>query len=248
MIVLKGSLNSEKGTSGLGVVYTPNIIQEDGFYSMYYSGLGRDGRNRIHLATSQNGLKWIKKGVILGNKYKVHVNDPSVVKMKMKGRVKYHMYYTTDMPNGIELAISFDGVKWTRKGIVITIGRQPSVLVDENNRFHMWYCGKLDVKYTTSFDGKIWVDHNVVMNYIKWVDVKKVENKFVMLYESVEGTGIAKSHDGILWEDHKIILGKEYITPVLVGEYIYCGVMSANCLRVEIGRYKYNPINFEIEL
>ena len=48
---------------------------------MWYGGQGRDGHDRIHLAESDDGVNWVRRGVVLDNGEANHVNDPSVVKV-----------------------------------------------------------------------------------------------------------------------------------------------------------------------
>jgi sucrose-6-phosphate hydrolase SacC (GH32 family) len=120
---------------------------------MWFGGQGKDGHDRIQLAESHDGLTWQSHGVVLEDPSANHVNDPSVVK---RGDT-YFMYYTraaTDIRDEIALAISDDGIHWTKRGVVLLpspsgswdsllVGR-PSVLFD-GDRFRMWYDGRKDL-------------------------------------------------------------------------------------------------------
>ena len=57
---------------------------------MFFGGQGKDGHDRIHLATSKTGKGWVQRGVVFAPEGVNHVNDPSVV--VADGIL--HMFYT----------------------------------------------------------------------------------------------------------------------------------------------------------
>ena len=211
---MSGSLSSELATSGN--IYTPEILYEDGIYKMWYGGQGQDGSDRIHMATSTDGLSWAKLGVVVDNDDSTHVNDPSVVKVGGT----YYMYYTDAKPvifDRIYLATSTDGQHWSKQGMVLDKGSEPwnnyivgrpSVLY-EGGQWKMWFdtislnpqYPQRYVGYATSTNGRTW---KIKSDYVFTggaVDVKKVGDKYIMLQEWQQGTLIAVSSDGITWTD-----------------------------------------------
>lgn len=237
-ILLEGKGDNESAPHGKGNVYAPCVLLDSGRFRMWYGGQGKDGHDRISYAESEDGHKWIRKGVVLKDDSANHVNDPSVV--KVKGR--FFMYYTrteNDVVDRIDAATSMDGRKWDVQGVVLGPGQRcqwdslsvgrPAVLF-EDGRFKMWYDGRKDfppdapvkgapksdqsrrsVGYATSTDGLKWERHkaNPVFGHdAGGVDVQRVGTSLVMLYESREGTRFAVGTDGIAWTDRGLLLRK----------------------------------------
>lgn len=238
LIVLTGELDSELAPHGEGNLYAPDVLLEGKRYRMWYGGQGRDGHDRIHYAESEDGIAWVRKGVVLEDRQANHVNDPSVVKV---GGV-YYMYYTRtakDVVDRIDVAVSADGVSWEPKGVALAAGQaggwdalsvgRPSVIY-EDGIFKLWYDGRKDfppeapvkdapkssssrrsVGYATSNDGFHFTRHGahpVLGNDTGGVDVKRVGTRLIMAYESRKGTGVAISKDGIAWTDAGLLIGK----------------------------------------
>ena len=254
LLVLHGDGPTESAPHGQGNVYAPEVMVDGGRLRMWYGGQGKDGHDRIHLAESNDGHAWTRRGVVLDNGSANHVNDPSVVKV---GDL-YYLYYTraqADVVDEIALATSNDGLRWTPRGIVVRPGNKdawdgllvgrPSVL-HEAGLFKMWYDGRKDlppgapaanvptspdsrgaVGYATSKDGVHWTKHpgNPVMTHdAGGVDVKRIGNGYVMVYESHAGTMAATSGDGIRWHDRGLwrprsggaIDRQGHVTPMLL--------------------------------
>jgi hypothetical protein len=212
--------------------------------------------------------------VVLENGSANHVNDPSV--LRVDGR--WFMFYTVaerGTEDAIALAVSADGLKWEKRGVVLAPGKRgswdsrlvgrPSVL-HEKGRFHLWYDGqptkedraavRLDgaraVGYATSPDGVQWKRHPanpVLQGGIGAVDVTRVPDGYILLYEGHAGTGLATSRDGIAWKDRGLaarLSGTDadrfgQVTPHLVradnGWQVFLGAASrktwdGNCLAV----------------
>lgn len=219
--VMVGSLPTELATGGN--IYAPEILLENGVYKMWYGGQGQDGNDRIHMATSVDGVTWNKQGVVVDNGESTHVNDPSVVKV---GGI-YYMYYTDAKPvifDRIHLATSNDGQHWTKQGLVLDKGTQgwnnyivgrPSVLY-EGNQWKMWFDTiSLDpqyparyVGYATSSDGRAWNIRPQPVTTGGAVDVKKVGNTYFMLQEWQQGTLLLVSNDGVTWIDKGVFFGR----------------------------------------
>ena len=255
--LLHGIGKTEAAPHGQGNVYAPDVRVETGLHRMWYGGQGRDGHDRIHLAESKDGLNWVRRGVVLDNGKANHVNDPSVVKVDGAYFMHYtragagvvdEIALATSKdgiawePKGVVLKPGREG-EWDS----LLVGR-PSVL-HEGGTFKMWYDGRKDlppgapaegvpksptssrsVGYATSKDGIRWTKHprNPVLGAdAGGVDVERVGDGYVLVYESHEGTKAATSDDGISWKDLGLWVprsGEEidrhgHVTPMLlVGE------------------------------
>jgi sucrose-6-phosphate hydrolase SacC (GH32 family) len=238
LTVLTATGDSQAAPHGEGNIYAPDVLYEDGKYRMWFGAQGRDGHDRIHLAESADGVSWGQRGVVLEDDTANHVNDPSVVRVGDQ----YFMYYTRaglDIRDEIAVATSPDGVRWTKRGIVLApspagawdsllIGR-PSVLV-EGGLFRMWYDGRKDVPlgapvgadvpraanssrvvgYAESHDGFTWTRPErapVFAADAGGVHVSRVGDQYVMVYESHAGTFVAVSQDGRQWESRGLLAG-----------------------------------------
>lgn len=252
-VILEGSLPTELAPHGAGNVYAPSVLIEDGTWRMWYGGQGKDGHDRIHLATSADGKKWKRQGVVLDRGKALHVNDPSV----LKHDGLYWMYYTRaagELLDTIHLATSKDGVTWEEKGEVLGPGEKgsfdslhvarPSVLFDEG-LFKLWYDGRKDLPpgtnikgLPTSPDSQRFVGYATSTDGIHFqrrpepvfgenagaIDVVKLKDKYLMLFESSGGTRVTLSDDGIDWSSSELFLRKTFtdadayghVTPHLV--------------------------------
>jgi len=190
---------------GFDNVYAPDVIKVGDEYWMWYGGQGKDGHDRIFLATSSDLLTWDlysswgcpQPVVDVGASN--HVNDPSVV---LVGDT-YYMFYT-DAPvaelDRIALATSTDGKNWSVHGIVLDLGPagtwdsmkvgRPAV-IHEDGEFRMWYDGTADganrhVGYAVSTDGTNWSRHpgNPVLLHQGAVDVERIGQEYVLLAEA----------------------------------------------------------------
>lgn len=234
-IVIQGSEQYSSAPHGKGNVYAPEIVHYKEQYYLFYGAQGKDGHDRIKLATSKDAKSWTKQGVVFFVKGANHVNDPTVVVVKNR----FYMYYTLAMQgvtDSIGLAISKDGIHWKNKGVILKPGRpitwdsllvgRPSVLY-ERGRFRMWYDGRADlpigspdktapksakshryVGYAESKDGKKWKKrrNHVFSHDAGGIHVSKINNKYIMLIESHTGTFWAQSRKGIKWDYQGLLL------------------------------------------
>jgi sucrose-6-phosphate hydrolase SacC (GH32 family) len=161
-------------------VNDPSVVKAKGVYFMYFTRAGKGVVDEVAHATSEDGVTWRTKGPVLS-----------------PGKAG----------------------EWD----ALSVGR-PSV-VFEDGLFRMWYDGRKDlpagapaegvpkaptstrsVGYATSEDGVHWTKHekNPVFGHdAGGVDVAKLgEKKFLMVYESRDGTRLATSGDGLTWRDH----------------------------------------------
>jgi len=236
--VLSSFAASTEAPHGEGNLYAPEIVKHGGEFLMFFGGQGKDGHDRIHLATSKDGGKWEHQGVVFAVEKANHVNDPSVV--VVDGRL--YMFYTlamTGITDSIGLAISKNGRTWQDEGVVLApsaapawdsllVGR-PSVL-REGNEFKMWYDARKDlpvgspdptapkatdsrryVGYATSSDGKIWQRRAepVYGENAGGIHVSRLGDGYVMLIESGEGVRWAYGPDGLKWETKGLLLPKD---------------------------------------
>ena len=239
--VIRGAGSSAEAPHGNGNVYAADIVRHGDALLMYYGGQGRDGHDRIHLATSTDQKTWKPRGVVFAPQGLNHVNDPSVVIVKGK----FYMYYTradAGVTDCIGLAVSADGRKWLDQGPVLSprekpawdsllVGR-PSVMHD-GNQFRMWFDGRADlppgapdpdapksptsqryVGYAESQDGVTWkrrADY-VLAGDAGGIHVSQVSDQYVMVIESRDGTNWASSTDGISWRVNGLLVAKDQRT------------------------------------
>lgn len=237
-LILESFAPSTEAPHGKGNLYAPAIVKHGGEFKMFFGGQGKDGHDRIHLATSPDGGKWTHQGVVFEVKGANHVNDPSVLIVEGK----LFMFYTlakSGISDAIALATSEDGKTWQDQGVVLgpsekqawdslLVGR-PAV-IHEQGEFRMWYDGRKDlplgapdptapqaadskrfVGYATSKDGKVWQRRAepVLGDNAGGVDVQRVGGQLVMVIEGGEGTRWASSKDGLAWQEHGMLLTKE---------------------------------------
>ncbi len=96
-------------------VTTSPVIKDGEEYKMYYSGWrDQNGLWHIGLAVSSDGTNWNKRGqpVLHANSDEFQIGPGDVLK---KDNLYYMFYYVRNYPNySINLAISEDGINWTR--------------------------------------------------------------------------------------------------------------------------------------
>jgi sucrose-6-phosphate hydrolase SacC (GH32 family) len=230
-VLFRGDAVTELAPHGLGNIYAPSVVVDGDLWRMWYGGQGKDGHDRIHYAESaDSGRSWVKRGVVLENGSANHVNDPSVLRVSGK----WFMFYTVaerGTEDAIALAVSPDGLRWEKHGVVLAPGPKGSwdsrlvgrlSVLHENGQFRMWYDGqptkedrprlKLEgaraVGLATSSDGMQWQRHStnsVFQRGAGAVDIARVENGYLLLYEGQAGVGAAVSGDGVVWKDRGLV-------------------------------------------
>jgi hypothetical protein len=162
------------GSGAYPNIYAPSVLIENSLWKMWYGGweAGYYPHDRIYRARSNDGLNWIKEGMVLnigasGTWESDHVNDPSVVKVG----AKYYMYYTgasLATQDQIGLATSLDGLNFTKAvgnpilprvaGTWENWVARPTVIY-EDGKFRMWYDARdidgmcKNIGYAESVDG-----------------------------------------------------------------------------------------------
>jgi hypothetical protein len=113
------------GGPGYPLTNRPCLLNENGTYKMWYSGLDEAGIRRILYATSPDGVSWTKHGIVFdagppGGLEVTGVTTPFVV--RREGR--YLMWYAglKGSEARMFLATSPDGLSWTRGGLVLDLG------------------------------------------------------------------------------------------------------------------------------
>lgn len=280
-IVLTGVGENESGPHGEGNIYAPSVLIDDGKWKMWYGGQGNDGHDRISYAESPDGKHWNRIGVVLEDKTANHINDPAVIKigdrffMYFTRAEKFvidriHVATSKDGVEWKQHGVALDAGPqdaWDS----LSVGR-PTV-IHEHDVFKMWYDGRKNfppctpvkdvpistdshryVGYATSNDGLTWSRHGdkpVFGNDAGGIDVKRIGDVYVMLYESHGGTRYAKSRDGVRWDDSGWLVEKSgndvdrhgHVTPFLLTggkakSWLFFGAARAaswdrNCIAVQ---------------
>lgn len=200
-------------------VNDPSVVKTPGGYFMFYTRAGRGVVDEIALATSEDGLHWTPRGVVLSP------GDAGTWDALSVGR-------SSVLLEGGTFRMWYDGRKDLPAGAPVGPGVPTSATSSRS------------VGYATSRDGLHWTKHagNPVFGHdAGGVDVKRVGDEYVMAYESHEGTQRATSRDGIAWQERGLWLPKSggppdafgHVTPfLLVGaegqlEAVYVGAASA---------------------
>ncbi|MCA9184426.1 MAG: BNR-4 repeat-containing protein [Pirellulaceae bacterium] len=235
-VILRGDAETEFAPHGTGNVYAPDVHRSGAVWRMWYGGQGIDGHDRIHVAESVDGRSWKKQGVVVDCGSANHVNDPSVVRAGGKWWMFFTVAETAE-DDEIAAAVSTDGQTWQKLGVVFSRGNagawdsrkvgRPSVLY-EDGIFRLWYDGQATkaaaeksrlaqkvrqegraVGYAESKDGRTWQrrDGPVFHHGAGAVDVERVKDRYVMVYESSAGVNWAESRDGIEWQSRGQLLG-----------------------------------------
>lgn len=234
VILFSGKGETQCGVPGNGNIYAPDMHKFNGKYWMWFGGQGRDGHDRIHLAQSDDGKVWKQLGVVLEDPSANHVNDPSVVRVGKQ----WFMYYTVakvDIIDEIALATSADGLRWEKKGTVLSADKAPAFdsllvgrpsVIRENKKFKMWYDGRENVSlsapaanvskvansqarvgYAESEDGINWTRKKIDSSFqASAVHITRIQNSYVMLFESRDGTKWAVSENGLNWTSQGLLV------------------------------------------
>jgi predicted GH43/DUF377 family glycosyl hydrolase len=146
----------------------PDIVVEDGYWRMYYTGVGQDDVHRCLSAVSTDGYTFTKEAgvrVDYSATYTQHADVPSVVKMSSNN---YKMYYVYDWygDNSIKGATSSDGLSWEVKTLsgFDKDCMDPEVVLADDGSLIMFFAAPhiknghepLDIYKATSSDGLSW--------------------------------------------------------------------------------------------
>ncbi|MFT9849645.1 D-glucuronyl C5-epimerase family protein [Aneurinibacillus sp. REN35] len=161
----------------------PSVIKIDGIYYLYYCAYGEDMRWRIHLATSSDGIKWVKQGRIFneGNlPFQGNYSFPFVMENKQTKNPskRYLMYFSAGKYfakpyDRLYLAYSPDGIKWKVEKQVLEDMILDPFIIQEQGLLEMYYStiveNQIIIKRRTSKDGEEWTDSSslVVKNILQ---------------------------------------------------------------------------------
>lgn len=263
IVLFRGELATELAPHRIGHVYAPEVHRHGDMLLMWYGGQGADGHDRIHLAESTDGAIWFKKGVVIENGTANHVNDPSVVRVGERWWMFYTIAEKGEQDeiaaatssdgrtwkeHGIVLPTGNENVWDSGK-----VGR-PSVIF-ENEKFHMWYdgqpastaveandelCQRVEgegraVGYAESADGLTWVRRPapVFHHGAGAVQVTKLQQRYIMVFESRKGTRWASSVNRFDWHERGLLLtlsGETHDAFGHVTPFLHVDIDGNNCL------------------
>jgi len=178
----------------------PSVVKVGNSYFMYFTRAEKFVIDRIHVATSKDGLKWKVVGLALDAGTKdawdsLSVGRPSVI----HDEGMFKMWY--------------DG----RKDFPIGAPVEGAPVSNESHRF---------VGHAHSKDGIIWVrkgEKPVFGNDAGGIDVQRIGSRYIMVYEAHDGTRYAECDDGVAWKDKGYLLRRSgdeadrhgHVTPFL---------------------------------
>jgi len=214
----------------LGGVFQPKVILDENIYKMWYSNETSNGVHSIGYATSTDGFNWYRKSdkpVLTGGSpgsWDAYAVDLGAI---IKENGIYKMYYTGnpthDGPYQIGLAVSSDGINWTKNPEPVLYADslfEPMITASEviklDNKYYMYYSAitKSSVTICVAFsnDGIKWIrySNNPILTKtslwegyrgIHYPSVVKSNKNLLMIYQNAndDAFGIATSTDGIDW-------------------------------------------------
>lgn len=107
-------------------VHTPVVIKHGGLYTMYYSGYGGFPRAwRILRATSLDGIKWTKQGMVLDlGEAGDYDSTNLLVGSALYSQGLFKIWYWAQGSNWrILYATSKNGIDWEKKGLALDLGQ-----------------------------------------------------------------------------------------------------------------------------
>jgi hypothetical protein len=118
-------------TSGAGSldcehVHTPVVLKHGGLYNMYYAGYGGFPRAwRILRATSLDGIKWTKQGMVLDlGEAGDYDSTNLLVGSALYSEGMFKLWYWAQGSNWrILYATSKNGIDWEKKGLALDLGQ-----------------------------------------------------------------------------------------------------------------------------
>lgn len=197
----------------------PTVIVDRGMYRMWYYGCAY-GVCSIGHATSSDGRTWVRTGVVLSPALPSEgriVAYPGVLKTGSTYRMWYSGFDGSSFR--ILLAMSEDGIIWTKQGVALNLGSpgsaddrhvfDPTVVVRAGTYF-MYYAAASDanpggraIMLATSLDGVTWAKQGVVLSpgapgdlddgRVLDPGVVVAGNRFAMVYAGTEAaTGLQR--------------------------------------------------------
>ncbi len=188
-----------------GHVFAPYVLEKDGWYWMFYTGVSIDNTQRIGAAVSEDLFSWERvKGnpLIRPEKYGwafcpasggAACRDPHIF---LSGE-KYNIYYTAVTKEGkscIARAESTDLINWTDKGPAYISGQaahcESSNVQEHNGKYLLFFGGHYEYwSYVISDNFKNWPDQDPLplKKHVTAMEViKKKKNRWLVSYFKFE--------------------------------------------------------------
>lgn len=155
-------------------VNDPSVVLVNGVYYMYYTQADTAEMDQIHVATSKDGIKWERHGIVIpvGNKgdWDSHiVGRPST--LYDADTKTFHLYYDgrSEGPRSVGHAESKDGIHWKKTPATPIFGQNAGGIDAHRvgDKFVMLYEGRDGIFLATSNDGLDWTDHGL------WIPITK---------------------------------------------------------------------------
>lgn len=139
------------GSTDERMLRSPVVLNESGLFKMWYSGTDSSNTDRVHYATSPDGVNWTKHGVV------VDIGSPGDYDETGTGwsfvwsnSCGYTMLYVGRQATVFRIlsAVSSDGVVWEKTGLVLDVGPDPQEHLRVDDAFilfngsipeRMWY-------------------------------------------------------------------------------------------------------------
>jgi len=136
-------------------MYCCSVLYKDGFFWLYYVGSRLD-YGRCCLALSKDGINYTKKGVVLPLGAAGEADDRNVYTISVFYKDGYFwMYYCGHDGANIRicLALSKDGINFTKKGVVLPLGAAGEADDVHTNTAHVLYKDGFFWLYYGAHDG-----------------------------------------------------------------------------------------------
>jgi uncharacterized repeat protein (TIGR01451 family) len=152
------------------------LKEEDDTYKMWFCCQDVKGTIvRTYLATSNDGVSWINRGVVVnvgaaGSFDSLYVAQADIAKEDGCYKMYYKAYDSSEYAR-FGYATSTDGYSWTKHGPVMDTPSEydnienPRVFKNDDSSFSMWFCGYQDnvarILKANSLDGSAWTVQGV---------------------------------------------------------------------------------------
>lgn len=172
---------------------SPSVVQEaDGSFTMFYLGHGADAVDRVGRATSPDGRRWRREGVVLDLAESKWMKPRLAAVRVRREEGGYRMWLAgtfrrgEQVVDGVSLATSRDGRAWT-------VDERSPVLTPERTGWDSFKIISLDVERTATGAYRMW--------YVATRQERQREGEEEKIVELGQ-VGLAMSPDGVRWTKH----------------------------------------------